>query len=210
VSRRGVSGIAVAALAVCLCFPAVAGANGDPASDYLLVQDVFLPFNAKIDPKASANLSATIRAADKSGFKVKVALIGSRYDLGTAFSLYNKAQRYSEFLGLEISFVFRGHLIVAMPNGFGASVKGKSDARGINALKALPAPGKDATKQVQAATIAVRRFAAAYGVHVAVSDSGGGGSQTRDRLTIAAAIVALLALLAGIVFIRKRPAPTTE
>ena len=195
----------------CLFFPAAASANGDPASDYLLVQSVFLPFNAKIDPKVTAQLSDTIRAADSAGFKVKVAVVGSRYDLGTAFSLYNKAQRYSEFLGLEISFVFRGHLIVVMPNGFGTSISGKKDQRGIKALKPLPPPGKDAAKETKAATAAVRKLAAAYGHPVAsVVGSGGGSSQTRDRLTIAAAIVALVALLAGIVFIRKRPTPSTE
>ena len=200
----------IVAAAFWLCFPAAAEANGDPASDYLLVQSVFLPFNAKIDPKTTANLSGTIRAADNSGFKVKVALIGSRYDLGTAFSLYNKAQRYSEFLGLELSFQFRGHLIVVMPNGFGTSIAGKKDPRGIKALKSIPPPGKDATKQAQAGTTAVRRLAAAYGHSVSVSSSGGSGSATRDRLTIAAGIVALVALLAGIVFIRKKPAPSTE
>jgi hypothetical protein len=200
----------ILAAALCLAFPAAASANGDPASDYLLVQNVFLPFNAKIDPKAAADLSGTIRAADSSGFKVKVALIGSRYDLGTAFSLYNKAQRYSEFLGLEITFVFHRHLIVVMPNGFGTSIAGKEDPRGIKALKSLPPPGKDATKQARAATTAVRRLAAAYGHAVSVSGSGGGGSQARDRLTIAAAILALVALLAGIVFIRKRPAASPE
>lgn len=197
--------------AACLLLPAAASANGDPASDYLLVQSVFLPFNAKIDPKVTAQLSGTIRAADAAGFKVKVAVIGSRYDLGTAFSLYNKAQRYSEFLGLEITFVFRQHLIVVMPNGFGASVGGKKDPKGIKALKSLSPPGKDATQQAKAATAAVRKLAAAYGHPVAASaGSGGGGSQTRDRLTIAAGIVALAALLAGIVLIRKRPSPSTQ
>jgi hypothetical protein len=200
----------LAAAAVCLCFPATARANGDPASDYLLVQDVFLPFNAKIDPTASTQLSDTIREADNSRFKVKVALIGSRYDLGTAFSLYNKAQRYSEFLGLEISFQFRGHLIVVMPNGFGTSIDGKKDPRGIKALKPLPAPGQDATKQAEAATTAVRRLAAAYGSVLPASGGGGGSSQTRDRLMIAAGIVALVALLAGIVFLRRKPAASTH
>jgi hypothetical protein len=202
--------VVILAAAVCLSLPAAARANGDPASDYLLVQNVFLPFNAKIDPKAGTNLSGVIRASGDSGFKVKVALIGSRYDLGTAFSLYNQAQRYSEFLGLELSFQFRGHLIVVMPNGLGTSVAGKKDPRGIRALKSLPAPGRDATKQAEAGTTAVRRLAAAYGHVISASSGGGGGSQTRDRLTIAAGIVALVALLAGIVLIRKRPAASTE
>src|SRR4029078_6789214 len=110
--------------------PAVARANGDPASDYLLVQSIFLPFNAKVDPNASKELADTIRAANQKGFKIKVAVIGSRYDLGTAFSLYNKAQKYAQFLGLELSFQFRDHLLVVMPNGYGVSIDGKSDPAG--------------------------------------------------------------------------------
>jgi len=192
--------------AACLCFPAAALANGDPASDYLLVQSVFLPFNAKIDPNVTARLSDTVRAASRAGYKVRVALIGSRYDLGTAFSLYNKPERYARFLGLELSFQFRDHLLVVMPNGFGTSIGGKPDPRGLRALKGLPGPGKDATKQAEAATTAIRRMAAASGHVLSGSGSGGGSSATRDRLTIAAAVTALASLLAAIVFFRrKRP-----
>jgi hypothetical protein len=183
-----------------LCVPSVARANGDPASDYLLVQSVFLPFDAKVDPNVTADLSDTIREADGAGFKIKVAVIGTRYDLGTAFSLYNKAQKYSEFLGLELSFQYRGRLLVVMPNGFGYSIEGRADRQGIEVVKGLPGPGKDATNQVEAATRAVRKLAAASGHVLSAADKNGGGSETRDRLTIAAAITAVVALLAAIVF----------
>lgn len=193
---------ALLAALLLLCTPAVARANGDPASDYLLVQSVFLPFSAKVDPGATADLSDTIREADKVGFRIKVAVIGTRYDLGTAFSLYNKAQKYSEFLGLELSFQYRDHLLVVMPEGFGSSIDGKPDPRGIKVVRRLPAPGTDTTKQVEAATEAVRRLAAASG-HVLAKGSSGGGSATRDRITIAAAVTALIALLAAIVLFRR-------
>ena len=123
-----------------LCTPAVAHANGDPASDYLLVRSIFLPFNAKVDPGASKELADTIRTADKAGFRIKVAVIGSRYDLGTAFSLFNKAQKYAQFLGLELSFQYRDGLLVVMPNGFGYSIAGKQDAAGARVVGSLPAP----------------------------------------------------------------------
>ena len=194
----------VAALAL-LAAPSLAHANGDPASDYLLVQNVFLPFNAKVDAGVSKRLSAVIRASDGAGVKVRVALIGTRYDLGTAYSLYDKPQRYSEFLGLELSFVYRGHLIVVMPGGFGSSIAGKPDRPGIRALSQLPAPGKDATKQAQAATTAVLRLASAYG-HALPSGGVGTASQTRDRLKIAAGVTVLVVLLAGIVFYRRERA----
>jgi hypothetical protein len=192
---------------VLLCTPAAARANGDPASDYLLLQSIFLPFNAKVDHDVTERLTKTITEAGKADFPIKVAVIGSRYDLGTAFSLYNKAQRYSEFLGLELSFQYRDRLLVVMPNGYGYSINGKPNPAGIEVVAKLPPPGKDATKQVEGATVAIRRLAAAKGI---VLSSGGGGTETRDRLVIAAGAVALVALLAAIVFYRRERAPAAD
>ena len=202
-ARRAAFVAAVLALAV----PGVARANGDPASDYLLIQSIFLPFNAKVDAGTSKKLADTITASDKAGYKIKVAVIGSRYDLGTAFSLYNKAQKYSQFLGLELSFQYQGHLLVVMPNGFGSSVDGRPDPKGIRFVKNLPAPGKDATGQVKAATAAIRKLAAASGF---VLKESGGSSKTGDRIKIGAGIVALAAALAAIVFWRRERAPARE
>src|SRR6266540_3072344 len=137
--------VGLLAAVLLLCMPAAARANGDPASDHLLVQSIFLPFNAKVDPDVTARLSDVVRAANKTGFRIRVAVIGSRYDLGTAFSLYNKPERYSEFLGLELSVQYRDRLLVVMPGGCGASISGKPDARAIRALQAMPGPGTDVT-----------------------------------------------------------------
>jgi hypothetical protein len=195
--------VALVATLLLLAAPAVARANGDPASDYLLVQNVFLPFNAKVDPSVSTRLAETIRAANQSNFKIKVAVIGSRYDLGTAFSLYNKAQRYAQFLGLELSFQFHGRLLVVMPNGYGYTTGGKTDAAGVRVVAKLPPAGKDATKEAAGATEAIRKLAAASGIQLA--SSAGSDSKTRDRITIGAGAVALAAVLAAIVFWRRRP-----
>jgi hypothetical protein len=203
------SRIAVAVALLLLATAGVARANGDPASDYLLVQGVFLPFNAKVDPKASKELADTIKVANDKGFKIKVAVIGSRYDLGTAFSLYNKAQKYAQFLGLELSFQYRDRLLVVMPNGYGYAIGGKPDAKGIAVLQKVPPPGKDVTKQVESATAAIRKLAAASGKPLPAS-GGGGSSKTRDRITIAAGLVALAALLAAIVFWRRERVPARE
>ena len=201
---RGVAAVAAAAV---LFAPAVARANGDPASDYLLVQNIFLPFNAKIDPSASQRLSQVVGEANKAGFKIRVALIVSRYDLGTAFSLYDKPQRYAQFLSFELSFVYQGRLLVVMPNGFGYAVNGKPQPRSSRALAGLPGPGKDATREAQAAVAAVERLAAAEGHALTASRGGGGGSGATDRITIAAAATAGIALIAGLVLFRRRQRP---
>jgi hypothetical protein len=201
--------VAIGAALLLLAVPAVARANGDPASDYLLVQSIFLPFNAKVDQNASARLAGTIRAANKDDFKIRVAVIGSRYDLGTAFSLYNKPQNYAEFLGLELSFQYRDRLLVVMPNGYGYSIGGKPNAAGERIVKMLPPPGKEATKQVEGATAAIRKLATASG-HQLPASGGAGGSKTRDRITVAAGALALAALLAAIVFWRRERKPETQ
>jgi len=200
----------ILAAVLLLCTPAVARANGDPASDYLLVQSIFLPFDAKVDPDVTARLADVVRRADTAGFRIKVAVIRTRYDLGTAFSLYNKPEKYAEFLALELSFQYRDRLLVVMPNGFGSSIAGRPDPAGARGLKRLAAPGADVTKEVEAATTAIRRLAAANGHALPASAGGGGGSATRDRLTIAAAATALVALLAAIVFYRRGRTPASE
>jgi hypothetical protein len=203
-------GVLALGAAVCLSLPATAAAHGDPAIDELLAANVSLPFGARIDSKALARLSDTIRLGTNAGFRVKVALIRSRFDLGPAFSFYGSPQRYSERLGRELSRRFHGHLIVVMPSGFGVSIAGRRDPRGIKALKTLPAPANGSTRQANAASTAVRRVAAAYGYGLSTNGASGGASQARDRITIGAALVALAALLAGIALIRKRPAASTE
>jgi hypothetical protein len=194
-------------VAVSLCAPSVARANGDPASDYLLTQSVFLPFTTKIDRNEVKRLDALLREADQKHLRIRVAMILSPSDLGTAFSLFGKPEKYAQFLGLELSFVYRGRLLVVMPNGYGYSVNGDPDPKASAVLKKLPAPGRNATKEVQASIVAVQRLAAAEGRALAVPKVG--GTTGRDRLTIAAAATAAVALIAAIVLFRRRQRPGT-
>ena len=193
------------ALTACLCAPVAARANGDPASDYLLTQRVFLPLTTKIDRNEVNRLDALLREADQKHFRIRVAMILSPSDLGTAFSLFGKPEKYSQFLGLELSFVYRGRLLVVMPNGYGYAVNGDPDPKASAVLKKLPAPGRDATKEVHAAIVAVQNLAAASGLRLTVPKVG--GSTGRDRLTIAAAATAGIALIAAIVLYRRRKPP---
>lgn len=200
---------AVGAVLALLALPAVARANGDPASDYLLVQKLFLPFGTKIDQTEVKRLNAVLNAADGDNYKIRVAVILAPSDLGTAFSLYRKPQRYAEFLGLELAFVYRGRLLVVMPNGYGYSVKGKPDPKVSRLLKPLPSPGHDATNEVRGAETAVRKLATDSGHRLVVTNVGG-GSNTRDRITIAAAATAGIALFAAIVLYRRQRRSTAS
>jgi hypothetical protein len=193
---------ALAAVGLFLALPASARANGDPASDYLLVRNTFLPFTSGIDEDAVERLEKTIEAADKAGYKIKAAMILAPSDLGTAFSLFRKPQRYAQFLGLELSFVYKGRLLVVMPNGYGYAVNGEPDPKSSRVLQRVSPPGADATKEVEAATLAIRRLAAADGHRIEISSDG--GSQTRDRITIAAAATAGIAVIAAIALYRRQ------
>ena len=185
-----------------LCAPTLARANGDPASDYLLTQSTFLPFTTKIDHNEVTRLNALLGEAKKKHFQIKAAVILSPADLGTAFSLFRKPEKYAQFLGLELSFVYRGRLLVVMPSGYGYSVNGDPDPKASAVLKKLPPPGPNATKEVQAAIVAVQRLAAASSHHLAAPKVS--GSTGRDRLTIAAAATAAIAMIAAIVLYRRR------
>ena len=189
----------VVLVAAALCAPGVASANGDPASDYLLVRDVFFPFDAKIDSKAAERLQKTIDAGKKVDFRIRVAAILRPADLGTAFSLFRKPQQYAQFLGKELSFVYRDRLLVVMPNGYGYAVNGEPMPATARALQRLAPPGADATTETTSATAAIRALAAAEGKRIVLPK----GSGNRDRLIIAAAALAALALVAGLVVWRR-------
>ena len=208
------------ALAAVVVSP-LARADGDPASDYLIGQQVFLGYDAKIPVALERKLVAAVASANKNGFPVKVALIWSRYDLGSVPELFRKPQTYARFLDAEDSKCWWGglcgsgrfktttRLLVVMPNGLGFAQWKHSPAAGYRVLAGIevtPTPAGLAT----AATTAVVKLAAGAGVKVSTRGgpglpaSSGGGS---NRVEIIAAVVAALLLgVAARLLIRRRTA----
>ena len=199
---RGIVLAGVVALAFGAPVPS-ARADADPASDILISRSVFFPYNAKIDDGVVDRLETTVADAQERDFRIKVALIAHPYDLGGVFQLYRQPQRYAEFLGEELVFVYRDRLLVAMPNGFGYSERGQARPRLARALGAVPAPGADPTKLAEAATTAVRRLAAAAGRPLPPPRASGGSSETRDRVLIAAGAAVAVALAGGVLLFRR-------
>ena len=187
----------LAALAVGLLAVSAAQANGDPASDVLITEQVFLPFEAPISKSASDDLTKTVAAANKRGFKIRVAVIAFTGDLGTAVSLWRHPQDYAKFLGSELAFAYSNRLLVAMPAGFGF-YRGRKPTANEARLLARLKPGKTPTALTESTTQAVRALAAANGIVLPTFSSG--GTAWRDRAIIAAAV--LLALL--VVFVPAR------
>ena len=105
--------VALGALAV----PALARADGDPASDVLTSQVAFVPWDAHFSTAEAARLDAVIAAARRAGYPTRVAVIATVADLGSVTQLWRRPQLYAKFLGIELSLSLRGSVLVVMPDG---------------------------------------------------------------------------------------------
>jgi hypothetical protein len=208
-------GTAIAAVLAVL-FAALAGiarGDGDPASDYLLTQPAFVPFNAP-SPALRAQLTGLAAASAKQGYPVRVAVIQSKNDLGAIPQLLGKPGEYARFLGAELRFAYRGRLLVVMQQGYGFTKNGNPDHQGIRTLAGVPKPAGNSSDQLtQAAITALRRVAAGAGhplpanVAAVTPSTGGGGGSGISTVEIAGGVVVLSLLAAGaLLFFARRSA----
>src|SRR6202035_1011949 len=157
---------------VCLAALALGGpvgaalADGDPGSDVLVYQSLFVEADAGVSVSQQARLGALLSEAKRAGFPIRVAIVASRFDLGSVTELWPKPQSYARFLGLELSLAYRGRLLVVMPNGLGFSWPGHSVAASYAILSHVSiAPGGDGL--AGAAQAAVKALATGEGVKLA-------------------------------------------
>jgi hypothetical protein len=190
-------------LALASVSPAPAAwADGDPASDVLTTQTLFLPQDAVLPVKEQVQLAGLIGEAAHSGYPIRVALIASATDLGSITELWRQPQNYAMFLGQELSFVYTGPLLVVMPDGFG--------------VYHVPTAGRAALAHAPTgqglgidALTAIRSLAAAAGHPLALPASGGsagagaGGSSTTPWIALIAG--ALVIAAAWTASLRARP-----
>jgi hypothetical protein len=200
---RSVRHIAAAALAAALLLPAVARADGDPASDFLVTLDAFVPVDGGIPAGDGQQLVGLLKDAKAKSFPVKVALIPKRQDLGAVTILWKQPQRYAKFLGQELFYVFKGKLLIVMPNGYGIYEHGRPIAADRAFLDSLPPP-KSASDVARAATVAVQRLALRQEIVLTPEKAPAHKStNNRDRLVILLAAVGAVALGVLIVSARK-------
>lgn len=186
---------------------AAARADGDPASDYLLGTKVFIPFDLKVAKEKQMEMTRVVQNANASGYTIRVAVIGSLYDMGAVTSLWRKPKPYAKFLGAELQFVYKNRLLVVMPQGFGFNWPHHSPAKEYALLDKITIPPGN-TGLVDAAQTAVQKLAAASGVQIVSHGSNGGGENTaRDRIVIILGAVGALAVavLLRLALRRKRP-----
>ena len=184
-----------------------ARADGDPASDYLLGQPSFIPPDAGVPSGYANQLDQTLAEAKAAGFETRVALVASRYDMGSVGVLFKQPKRYARFLGEELSFVYRGRLIVVMPNGIGVSRNGRRSPTEQAIADRLPAPGPSGAGLASTATRLTARIATESGTPVTIPPLAGATSSpnpNRDRLMIAGVVLLVLVALGAWRYLRGR------
>ena len=197
----------VLVLAALLIAPAAAIADGDPASDVLLGENVFYPYSPPVSREIQKNLNAVTLAARRVGFPIKVALIQSPVDLGVIPDLFGKPQKYADFLDQEISFQTKQPLLVVMSAGYGVQGVSPKVAAAVTGLS-KPA-GTSSNALATAGTAAVAKLAAADGhpVSGAPGSSSSKSSGSATLVIVLAAVALLVAIALVVITLRRRRAP---
>jgi hypothetical protein len=152
-------------------------------------------------------LEAAVDAAARARVPIRVAVIATPYDLGSVGALYRKPQRYARFLGQELSYVYKGRLLVVMPNGYGLWRARPVPRRELEAVAALPPAGTtDAAKLADAADRATRTLLDLHDVPVEGAPAvPRPRSTTGDWVKIVAAALGAGALAAALTVRLRRP-----
>jgi len=219
--------LVVGAAALAAARAPAALADGDPASDVLVYQPVFFPYDHA--PAAlQRRLNGLVKSANQQGYKIRVAVIQSPRDLGSIPTLFGKPSVYARFLSSELSSIWRDRVLVVMPSGYGLAQGARLVRRGgvehvvVNTrsgpdeavLRRLPPPrGSSPADVVAAASKAVRALAARHDIAlVAAPPSSSSPDAGSGRNTgLAAAVAATVGLTAGLIWFlwRTRPRRST-
>jgi hypothetical protein len=188
---RGVQARVLAVMtALFLAVPAVALANGDPASDVLLQAKVYFP-TQRVSVAAANKLKSVVQTANAKGYPIRVALIRDESDLGTVPNLLNQAQKYAEFLGPELRFAYKGDLLVVMPNGLGLTTTDETPPPSKAIEGMLVEAGGAPDGLAQTAEEAVTKLADASGHPIVAKKKAGGGGGAAVGIIVAVLLLAL-------------------
>ena len=160
--------IALLAALASLAYPGAARADGDPASDVLLVQDVFFPYAPKTAPRLGDALTRLLKRTRSAGYPLKVALIESPGDLGANANLFGQPRAYANLLAEELRTLRHGrpseddlHLLVIMPSGLSGAGLGERVDEALAPVRIEAAAQSDGL--ARAAIEAVARLASVNG-----------------------------------------------
>jgi hypothetical protein len=191
--------------------PAAAQADGDPASDVLLLQDVYLPYAPGVPGPIGKAITNLLKTTRKAGFPLKVAIIADRRDLGAVPQFFGKPQSYAPFLQSEIAFNSKRPLLVVMAAGYGAAALPVGSETGLQGLSPPKSAGGEGLGR--SAIAAIVKLSAAAGHPVPspkLPKAGGGGGGGTSPLIVFGVPVALLALGGVLAALRRRQDAATE
>jgi cytochrome oxidase Cu insertion factor (SCO1/SenC/PrrC family) len=151
-----------------------ARADGDPGSDVLVYQNLFIAADANVSVPQQLELGNLLSAAGKAGFPVRVAIVSQPSDLGAITALWRKPAAYASFLGTELSLAYAQRLLIVMPNGFGFNWQGHPAGAAYGVLGGVRV-GPGGAGLATAAQSAVLALARASGVRLAAPPAGTGG-----------------------------------
>jgi hypothetical protein len=192
--------------AAALALPSTASADGDPASDVLLLQDVYLPYAPGVSKPLGKTITTLLQTTRKAGFQLKVAIVAKPQDLGAVPQYFGRPQSYAPFLEREIAFNTKKPLLVVMPSGYGVAALPTGAEKGIEGLaKPKSASGDDLGRAAVKAIVSVSK-AAGHPVPAPKlpSASGAGGGGGTSPLVVIGVPVGLLALGGALAALRRR------
>jgi hypothetical protein len=198
--------LATVVLLAALAAAPSAHADGDPASDVLLLQDVYSPYQPPVPKTVLDALNNTVKQLHKAGFPLKVAILASKTDMGTVPQFLGRPQPYATFLESEIKFNKAKPLLVVMEAGYGTAEVPPTVAKAVADVGKPSSGSADALGR--SAIDAVLAAATASGHPLpkpklpAAADSGGGGGTS--PAIIFGVPVLLLALGGGLAALRAR------
>jgi hypothetical protein len=191
-------------------------ADVDPASDVLLLQNVFVPYKPKVCNQLKDQLTSLTAKSKSEGYPLKVAIVGSRLDLGGAPQFFGNPPGYAKFLGQELNVygpsVGRNlkqiPLLVVMPQGFGTY---QMDPKATAAVKTVKVSSSaDANALARAAVLAIPKAASAAG-HPVPAEKPASGC-TKKGTSFLVFLAPIVVLLIGGLLLRYglRPRPRAE
>ena len=132
--RRALLAVLLALVAL-VTLATTARADGDPGSDVLVYQNLFVAADANVSVQQQLELGNLLSSADKAGFPIRVAVVSQPNDLGAITALWQKPAAYASFLGTELSLAYAQRLLIVMPNGFGFNWQGHSATAAYQAAR---------------------------------------------------------------------------
>jgi hypothetical protein len=195
---------ALGGLLVTLALAPAALADGDPASDVLAPPGVRVYMTvAATDPQLEQQLVKTAREITAAGLPIKVVLISNGFDLGAVPLFWGKPQLYARFLGAELRLVYKGTLLIVMPQGFG--IHGPyPKAKAMAAFADIGAPKDRSAEALTAAADSAMRALAAENGNSSDGGGGGGGSAGGGIASLIAAGALVLACIGGAALVLRR------